>query len=57
MYGAGQLQGTTSDWWDAYHFAQANPDVITWDQFKEAFWVHYVPAGLIKLKQEFLALK
>jgi len=31
LYGAGQLQGATSNWWDAYRFAKANPDAITWD--------------------------
>lgn len=35
-----------------------DPNAITWDQFKEAFRAHHVPAGLIKLKKkEFLALK
>jgi hypothetical protein len=37
LYGAGQLQGIAPNWWDAYRFAQANPDAITWEQFKEAF--------------------
>ena len=56
MYGSSQLQGPAQDWWDVYCFAHENPDTITWDQFKEAFRMHHVPAGLIKFK-EFLALK
>ena len=56
LYGSGQLQGASQDWWDAYCFAHENSETITWDQFKEAFITHHVPMGLIKLK-EFLALK
>ncbi|XP_066334410.1 uncharacterized protein [Miscanthus floridulus] len=58
LYGSGQLLGAALDWWDAYSFAQEDPNPITWDQFKEAFRAHHVSAGLIKLKKkEFLALK
>ena len=34
---------------------EANP--ITWQEFHSAFRSHHVPAGLMKLKKEFLALK
>jgi len=38
--------------------AHDTPDAITWDEFKEAFRKHHVPAGHMKLKkQEFMALK
>ena len=34
---------------------EANP--ITWQEFRSAFRSHHVPAGLMKLKKELLALK
>ena len=38
------------------HMLYAN--TITWDEFKNSFREHHVPAGVIKLKwKEFLALK
>ena len=57
LYGSGQLQGAAQDWWDSYCFAHQDPDTITWDEFKAAFKTHHVPAGLVKLKKEFLSLK
>lgn len=57
LYASGQLQSAASDWWDAFRFAQAEPNAMSWNCFKEAFRENYVPAGLIKMKKEFLALK
>ena len=57
LYGSGQLQGAAQAWWDSYYAAHAAPNTITWDQFKEVFRRHHVPAGLMRLKKEFLELK
>ena len=34
LYGSGQLQGSAQAWWEAYCFAQDDPEAITWAQFK-----------------------
>jgi len=52
------LEGTASDWWDAYTTAHADPNTITWQEFRSKFMEQHIPKGLMKLKkQEFLALK
>ena len=58
LYALGCLEGSAADWWNAYTTAHANVDAITWEEFRNGFHEHHVPAGVIKLKQkEFLALK
>jgi hypothetical protein len=58
LYASGRLEGLASDWWDAYTAAHAAPNTITWQEFKDSFHAHHIPAGVLKLKQrEFLALK
>ena len=58
LYASGCLEGSAADWWDGYTDAHANANTITWDEFRNSFREHHVPAGVIKLKQkEFLALK
>ena len=58
LYASGRLEGSAADWWDAYTAAHADANTITWDEFRNNFCEHHVPAGVIKLKQkEFLALK
>jgi hypothetical protein len=53
-----QPTGPIADWWDAYVEALEEPDTINWNKFKMAFWSHYVPQGVIKLKKkEFQDLK
>jgi hypothetical protein len=48
-----QLTGPATDWQDAYVEAHEEPDTINWNEFKMAFFSHYVPQGAIKLKKEF----
>ncbi|XP_072151463.1 uncharacterized protein [Setaria viridis] len=58
LYAAGRLEGAAADWWDAYTTAHANANAITWEEFRNSFRTHHIPAGVMKLKQkEFLALK
>jgi hypothetical protein len=33
LYASGRLEGTASNWWDAFTTAHANPDAITWQEF------------------------
>ena len=58
LYAAGRLEGSTSDWWDAYTAAHDDANTITWEEFRTNFHQHHIPAGVVKLKRkEFLALK
>ncbi|CAO2146710.1 unnamed protein product [Urochloa humidicola] len=58
LYASGRLEGTASDWWDAFVAAHATPQAITWQEFQTNFRNHHIPAGLMKLKKrEFLTLK
>jgi hypothetical protein len=56
LFAAGRLQGSAGAWWDAYVAAHATPDTITWQEFTNNFRSHHIPAGLMKLKKEFLSL-
>ncbi|WVZ97792.1 hypothetical protein U9M48_043304 [Paspalum notatum var. saurae] len=50
------LRGAALDWWESYR--QQDREAFTWEQFRERFRSHHVPAGLMKLKKkEFLSLK
>jgi hypothetical protein len=33
LYAFGRLEGTTSDWWDAFTAAHENAYAITWQEF------------------------
>ena len=56
LYGAGQLRGAALEWWELYN--PQDRETVTWEQFRERFRNHHVPAGVMKMKKkEFLALK
>jgi hypothetical protein len=58
LYASSRLEGTATDWWDAYTAAHDTPNTITWQEFWNKFREQHIPKGLMKLKkQEFLALK
>jgi hypothetical protein len=57
LFVTGRLQGIAGAWWDAYVAAHATPNAITWQEFTNSFRSHHIPAGLMKLKKEFLSLK
>jgi hypothetical protein len=57
LFAVGRLQGSAGAWWDAYTTDHATPYAITWQEFTESFRNHHIPAGLMKLKKEFLSLK
>jgi hypothetical protein len=58
LYASGILEGTATDWWNAYTAAHDTPNTITWQEFRNKFREHHILKGLMKLKkQEFLALK
>jgi hypothetical protein len=58
VYGPRLLRGAAQSWWESYLATHANPDTITWEEFRGSFHEYHVPAGLMTVKkEEFLALK
>ena len=55
LYAAGQLRGAALYWWESHPVQDC--EALTWLQFREWFRSHNVPAGVMKTKKEFLALK
>jgi hypothetical protein len=57
LYTSGRLTGPIADWWDAYCTAHIAADTITWAVFSTHLRNYHIPAGLMKIKKEFLSLK
>jgi hypothetical protein len=58
LFAAQQLRGPASTWWAKFSAIQPAGHQITWGEFKLAFWEHYVPEGVLHMKQEeFIQLK
>jgi hypothetical protein len=58
LFAAQQLRGPVSTWWGNYVAVQPAGHQITWDEFKLAFWEHYISEGVLHMKQEkFMKLK
>jgi hypothetical protein len=52
LFAAHQLFGTAADWWETYYNSHQNVGVITWDEFKAQFRLHFIPRGTLKLKKK-----
>jgi hypothetical protein len=52
LFASHQLEGSASEWWDAYVNAQEGPQNIRWEEFRNAFCTHHAPQGVIKLKRK-----
>jgi hypothetical protein len=57
LYGPRQLRGAAQSRWESYLATHANPDAITWEEFRDNFRRYHVPEGLMIVRKEFLALK
>jgi hypothetical protein len=58
LFAAQQLRGPASTWWGNFVAVQLANHQITWDEFKLAFREHYIPEGVLHMKQEeFMKLK
>jgi hypothetical protein len=58
LYGPRLLRGAAQSWWESYLATHANPDTITWEEFRDNFRQYHVQMGLMTVKkEEFLALK
>jgi hypothetical protein len=57
-FAAQQLCGPASTWWGNFVAVQPANHQITWEEFKVAFHEHYIPEGVLHMKQEeFMKLK
>jgi hypothetical protein len=52
LFAVHQLIGPTADWWDTYVEALEEPETINWQEFRNNFWTHHVPFGMMKLKKK-----
>jgi hypothetical protein len=52
LFAAQQLRGPTSTWWGNFVAIQPVNHQVTWDEFKAAFCEHYIPEGVLHMKQE-----
>jgi hypothetical protein len=58
LYGPRLLRRVAQSWWESYFATHADPEVITWEEFRENFHQYHVIEGLmIVKKEEFLPLK
>jgi hypothetical protein len=58
LFAAQQLRGPASTWWGNFVAVQPANHQITWEEFKVAFHEHYIPEGVLHMKQEeFMKLK
>jgi hypothetical protein len=58
LYGPRQLRGASQSLWESYLATHANPEAITWEEFRDNFHCYHVPEGLMIVgKEEFLAVK
>jgi hypothetical protein len=58
LFAAQQLSGSASTWWANFAAIPPVGHQITWEEFKLAFREHYVPEGVLHMKQEeFIRLK
>jgi hypothetical protein len=58
LFATQQLRGPASTWWGNFVAVQPAGHHVTWDEFKLAFREHYIPEGVLHMKQEeFIRLK
>jgi hypothetical protein len=43
LYGPRLLRGAAQSWWESYLATHANPDTITWEEFRGNFRQYHVP--------------
>jgi hypothetical protein len=52
LFAAQQLRGPASTWWGNFVAIQPAGHQVTLDEFKLAFREHYIPEGVLHMKQE-----
>jgi hypothetical protein len=51
LYGPRLLRGAAQSWWESYLATHANPNTITWEEFRGSFRQYHVPTGLMTVKK------
>jgi hypothetical protein len=46
LFAVQQLRGPTSTWWANFAAIQPEGHLVTWAEFKQPFWEHYIPKGV-----------
>ena len=55
VFAAQQLRGPALLWWENHRATLPANHVVSWEEFREAFRAHHIPAGLVERKlNEFL---
>jgi hypothetical protein len=52
LFATQQLRGLASTWWGNFVAIQPARHQVTWDEFKLAFREHYIPEGVLHMKQK-----
>jgi hypothetical protein len=47
LYGPCLLRGAAQSWWEYYLVIHADPEAITWEEFRDNFRRYHVPEGLM----------
>jgi hypothetical protein len=56
VFAAQRLRGVAGAWWANLVAARPAGHCITWQEFRDAFWAHYIPDGVMATKlEEFLS--
>jgi hypothetical protein len=51
LYGPHLLRGAAQSWWESYLATHADPEAITWEEFRDNFYRYHVPVGLMTVKK------
>jgi hypothetical protein len=57
LFAAQQLWGDASAWWANYTATHPADYQVSWVEFRNAFRAYYIPAGVMRNRQEFMDLK
>lgn len=52
LFAAQQLQGLAGAWWASYLATQLEGYQVPWAEFRESFWAHHIPEGVMEMKLE-----
>jgi hypothetical protein len=53
LYGPRLLRGAAQSWWESYLATHANPDTITWEEFRDNFRQYHVPMSVSEYRDRF----
>jgi hypothetical protein len=54
LYGPCLLREAAQSWWESYLATHADPEAITWEEFRDNFHWYHDPEGLVIMSESFL---